>query len=58
MKVNKDFLFFFFEFRFLGSLSEGIKCGFLNEFDFLCIMVDLLNFFLDLIVDLSFLMFG
>lgn len=58
VKVYKNCLFFFFEFKFFGSLSEGIKCGLFNEFDFLCIMGELLKVFLDFVVDLSFLMFG
>lgn len=58
MKVNKDCPLFSFEPRLSGSLSEGTKCGFPNEFDFLCTMVELSNLFLDPIVDSSPPMFG
>lgn len=38
-KVVKIFFLFIFKFDILGSVSEGIKCGFFDEFDFICIMV-------------------
>lgn len=41
MKVNKNCPLFSFEPRLSGSLSEGTKCGFPNEFDLLCTMVEL-----------------
>lgn len=58
MKVNKNCPLFSFEPRLSGSLSEGTKCGFPNEFDFLCTMVELSNLFLDPVVDSSPPMFG
>lgn len=38
VKVVKISFLFVFVFEILGSMSEGIKCGFFDEFDYLCIM--------------------
>lgn len=43
--VLKVYFLFTFVFEIFGSVSEGIKCGFFDEFDFLCIMVKFGEYF-------------
>ena len=44
-KVSKAFPLFTFKPEISGSVSEGTKCGFPDEFDFLCTMVKLCECF-------------
>ena len=44
-KVSKTFPLFTFKPEISGSVSEGTKCGFPDEFDFLCTMVKLCECF-------------
>ena len=44
-KVSKTFPLFTFEPEISGSVSEGTKCGFPDEFDFMCTMEELCKCF-------------